>query len=386
MEHDNGMSDIMRGATMRIRRHGSAALHAALLLALAALPLAAQQPRPLQLGRPAQGTLAASDPAMLSGNGPFHVYALQATQGERLILTLRSGAFDAQLSILHAVGGIHEVLATDDDGGGGTDSRLRWLVPATATYMVVAQALQPGATGGYTLLAERAPATRPVTALPLRIGETRNGILTDESPVLPDEDVFHDLYAFDARAGQELIVALESTDFDAYVEVGHLRGTAVETLASNDDAGEGTNARLRITIPADGRYGIQARGLGAAATGAYTLTLREARLPEPRTLTTGREVTATLGEDGLDQWIIQARAGEHIRVSMRSTDFDTFLAVYHAVDGRLEPVAENDDAGEESTDSLVELTAPAAGRYVIRASAFGGTRGGSYNIRFDGGR
>jgi hypothetical protein len=349
---------------------------------LTPLALAAQQPTPLRVGQALNGTLSGSDPVMISGMGPFRVHHLEARQGDRLILTLRSGAFDAFLSIMRAVGGIHEVVASDDDSGGGSDARLRWTVPLTGTYVVVAQALTREGAGGYTLSVETAPPARPVTPVAISIGDTRDGVLTEESALLPDEptEVFHDLYAFGARAGQELVVTLDSDDFDAYLAVGPLSGTTIDVAATNDDGGTGTNASVRFTVPQDGRYGIQARGLGPNGVGRYRLSVREATLLEPRALGRGRDITATL--DGIDQWTVDAASGERLRIRMRSDDFDTFLAVGRLDGARFESIAENDDEAAGTTDSLLEFTAPAAGHYVVRARAFGGGTG-SYTIRID---
>jgi hypothetical protein len=352
---------------------------------LTPLALAAQQPTPLRVGQTVNGTLSGSDPVMLSGMGPFRVHHLEARQGDRLIVTLRSGAFDAFLSIMRAVGGIHEVVASDDDSGGGSDARLRWTVPVTGTYVVVAQALNPEGAGGYTLSVETAPPARPVTPVAISVGETRDGVLTEESSLLPEEptDVFHDLYAFDARAGQELVVTLDSDDFDAFLAVGPLSGTTIDIAATDDDSGTGTNARVRFTVPQDGRYGIQVRGLGPDAIGRYRLSVSEARLPEPRALVRGRDFTATLHAEGIDQWTVEAASGERLRIRMSSDDFDTYLAVGRLDGAWFESIAENDDEeGAGTTDSLLEFTAPAAGHYVVRASAYGGGTG-SYTIRVD---
>jgi hypothetical protein len=356
-----------------------------ILLAAAAAQSAAQQPAQLRVGQPVTGTLRATDPTMIGGMGPFHVYRLDARKGDRLVLTLRSGAFDAFLGIMHPVGGIHEIVATDDDGGGGSDARLRWNVPRDGTYMIVAQALETGGSGGYTLSVDNAPPARPATPLPIRIGQTVRGTFTEESPLLEEEDgdILHDLYVFDGRAGQELVVTMESSDFDAVVSVGLLRDARIDSQASDDDGGEGTNARLRFRVPDDGRYGILAHAFDAGALGSYTLTLRELATPAPRPLPRGQDVTATLDSDGIDQWLVTGTAGERIRVRMRSDDFDAFLTLGRITAGDFVALTENDDESDASTHALIEFTLPAAGEYVVRASAFGSMGTGSYVLRLD---
>ena len=356
----------------------------ACLLAVA-LPglLTAQSLPELRVGQVVTGTLGPSDPVMLSGMGPFRAYRLEAAKGDRLIFTLRSGAFDAYLTVMRPVGGVHETLAGDDDGGGGSDARLRWTAPATGTYVVLAQAYGSDASGGFTLSAERAPPTRPVVALPVAVGETRSGTLTEESPLVETEEdeVFHDLYAFDGRAGQEVLITLDAEDFDALLVVGHLSGNAIEEIASDDDGGGGTNSRLRVTLPADGRYGIQARALGSGGTGRYTLTLREAPPVVARPLTPGREVTEDLGDEGFAEWTLQGRAGERYVLTVSSGNFDTVLTFGRRAEGRFESLEENDDAEAGTTNSRLEVTLPADGTYVIRVAGFGGAASGNYTLR-----
>lgn len=365
----------------------SRAVNALMCLVALALPaaLGAQALPELRVGQVVTGTLGAGDPSMLSGMGPFRAYRMEATQGDRLIVTLRSGAFDAYLTIMRPVGGVHETLASDDDGGGGSDARIRWTVPVSGTYAVLAQAYGSDASGGYTLSVERAPPTRPVQALPIALGETRSGTLTEESPLVEaeEEDVFHDLYAFDGRAGQEVLITLDAEDFDALLVVGHLSGTALEEIASDDDGGGGTNARLRVMLPADGRYGIQARALGAGGTGRYTLTLREAPPVAARPLTPGREVREVMGEDPFAEWTLQGEAGQRFVLTASSGDFDTVLTFGRRAEGRFETLEENDDAQDGTTNSRLEVTLPSGGTYVIRVGGFGGVASGSYTLRAD---
>lgn len=360
----------------------------ALLAVALPLHLPAQTMPELRLGQVVTGTLGASDPIMLSGMGPFRAYRLDAAQGDRIILTLRSGAFDAYLSVMRPVGGIHETLASDDDAGGGSDARLRWTAPAAGTYVVVAQAYGADSSGGYTLSAERAPPTRPVTVLPVSLGDTRPGTLTEESPLLEgeEEEVFHDLYAFDGRAGQEVLVTLDSDDFDAVVVVGHLTGTSLDEIATDDDSGGGTNARLRATLPADGRYGIQVRALGSGGTGSYVLALTEAPPIVARPLRVGDEVTEEMGEDGFAEWTFEGRAGERYVVDLSSEEFDTVLTFGRRIEGLFETLQENDDSGDGTTNSRLEVTLPGDGAYLIRVGGFGGSARGTYTLRVEAAR
>lgn len=356
---------------------------------------AAQAQPAIRIGQTITGTLTEGDPSMSDG-GRFHVYRLDADAGQRIVATLRSGAFDALLTLMRPISGITETLATDDDGGGGTDARLVYGFTAAGTYHLVVQSYEPGGHGGYTLSVEEAAPERQAQARPLRIGETRGGRIDRSSGLLYDgaSEVLYDLYVFDARAGQQLITLMESSDFDAFLSFGPVRAGAVEVTDSDDDSGGGTNARIRITIPADGTYGIHARGLGAGAEGAYTITLREARPPLPRPVEAGGTVDGALGTDDPDAdgqnvqyWTLSGSAGDVLRIRMTSDAFDTVVAIGRMEAGVFRELASNDDEHDTTTDSFLEFRLPEAGEYVIRASGYEPGATGAYTLRIEtGGR
>jgi hypothetical protein len=355
---------------------------AAVLLATAA-PAYTQEPLELRLGSVVSGTLAAGGPAM-TGEGPFRVHRLEAREGQRLLLTLQSPDFDAYLSVLRAVGGVTELLAATD-AGEGVRARLRWAAPAGGTYLVLAHAADPGSSGRYTLLVEEAPLARPAAPQPIRAGEPVRGTLHGSSGILEDEgsDVHYDLYVFDARAGQQFLITLVSGHFDAFLEFGPLAGPAIDVTHYNDDGAGDLNARLRVSIPADGRYGIIARTLGPDEVGSYVLTMREVAGATPRRLAAGSTVESTLVDDDYEEWLYSGSAGERVRVRMQSGSFDTVLQIGMMRDGQFHPLADNDDESDESTDSLLEFPLPENGQYVIRAGAFRPGTAGSYTLRLD---
>jgi hypothetical protein len=75
-----------------------------------------------------------------------------------------------------------------------------------------------------------------------------------------------------ARSGQVFLIDLESTQFDAYLQVKDAKG---QSLAEHDDvAPDNKNARLTFTAPEDGTYRVVATSFTRRGTGAFTLTVR----------------------------------------------------------------------------------------------------------------
>ena len=63
------------------------------------------------------------------------VWYVEGTVGQRLVITLRSRAFDSYLQLLDAAGG--KVAEDDDSGGGGGAARITYTVRTPGRYQIV---------------------------------------------------------------------------------------------------------------------------------------------------------------------------------------------------------------------------------------------------------
>jgi hypothetical protein len=242
------------------------ALAAALLLSL---PAAAQQ-RTIAPGQTVTDRLTAADP-VLADDSHYHLWRLDARPGDRLIVTMRSEEVDAFLAWGALSDGRLEVEDTNDDGGGGTDARLRITVPASGTHGIRANTFGDGEVGTYTITVEHAPAAP--APVPVRVGQTVRGTLQEGSAV-EDDGSFYDLYLVSGAAGERVVIEMRSGDFDAYLVGGRLVNGAFEALEEDDDGAGGTDARLEVTLDGSGRYAVLANAFLAGETGAYTLSVQ----------------------------------------------------------------------------------------------------------------
>lgn len=80
-----------------------------------------------------------------------------------------------------------------------------------------------------------------------------------------------------------------------------------------------------------------------------------------------------------DCFNLQAQAGQRISVTLRSGDFDAYLAVMEGANCASDEAAETDDDGAGGTDSLVRITL-GEGRYSIRANSLSEGETGSYAL------
>lgn len=387
---------------MRIPRRVAAVCLA--LACAAAVPAHAQRAFPtLRLGQSVQGRLSTADPARYE-SGRFKVYQFRGQPGVRYVATLQSPDFDAFLSVARTAGGITDYMLTDDDGGEGTDARLRFQVPAAGTYLIVAQALGEDGTGAFTLALDSARVRRSVPR-DARVGETVRGELTDEDADYADLDDgtiedgvggYYDLYRLQARRGQRLRIRMTMEEFFTDVAIGTMRDGEFQGLmasAATDTTAVSTasDGAIVFPVPEDGEYYVRAGAFGEV-TGEYTLRIEDrANTPAPRTtpIRRGQTVTGALSstdaelDDGRwhDAYAYTGRAGERIRIAAASDDFDTVVILGRMVDGEFEQLDSNDDAEDgDGTDSVLEVELPDDGRYVIQVTAFAADSGGDYRL------
>ncbi|WP_396592847.1 PPC domain-containing protein [Brevundimonas sp. R86498] len=369
-------------------------------LALFAAGTAAAQDSSLRVGQTIDGELTAGDRRIDSedlGQFVYDTYAIEALEGQRLEVVMRSDAFDAYLEVFEgSVAG--DPIASDDDSlGEGTDSRVRFST-ARGTYVIRARTLGGLEGGGYTLTAtDRGPAPRAPRPTMIRLGSEVKGEIDARDAVDeegPSAAYSYDAFSFRARQGDRLAIALESDDFDPIVRVGRSgRGGAFEELAQNDDSGAGgLNSYLVFTAPSDGEYLVRAAPLDGTSEGAYSLSLSEGPPPlVSREIAIGDTVTGALdASDGgnqsgqrADAMTFSATAGQRIVATVTSTAFDTYLELFsengESAGGRYS-VSTDDDGAGEGTDSRLSYTVPTDGQYTLEVRAFAGDGDGPYTL------
>jgi hypothetical protein len=220
-------------------------------------------------GQAVQGRLESTDP-VLRERGHFRVFQVRLEEGGRYVVRLDAD-FDAYLRLARALpGGVTEILASDDDGGEGLNSRIGYTAPSTGTYLLVATSYGQGATGDFTLSVEAVRPPRVVRLL--RSHAIAAHLLADAAQTEDGRNA--DVYTFGGRAGERVTLTMQSEDFDTYLILGRTSGGRFEELTRNDDGdepGDGLNARIVTTLPADGVYTVMATTFSRGSEGRYLL-------------------------------------------------------------------------------------------------------------------
>lgn len=363
----------------------------AAVAALAIAPFAtAQQAPSLSLGGSASGAIAMSDPAQ-DDNIRYDDYSITLAANQAIVVTMDSTAFDSVLEIGRGRGAQFESLATDDDGGGASNARLRYRAEQAGVYTVRARAFEAASTGAYTLSVRERRITPETAPTPVAVGQSLKGAVADGGPRTEAEDRLYARYVLNAKKGQRLMFDLTSEAFDPVVEIGKGDGAAFEAIASDDDGGGAPNARLLTEIPDDGSYIIRTLAFDGATGGDFELKVSELPPPgkpaRPVRLQTGRIAAGELSfsdpeKEGFkfyDLYELRGRAGERLLISLRSRSFDSFLEAGANTSLGFAVAQSDDDTGGE-LDAQMTVTFDRAGAVLVRASSVAAGATGAYSI------
>lgn len=394
-------------------------LTTALCACAALLATSASGQTRIEADQTVSGALTPRDSRMYSG-AHFELWIYSGSRGEQIGVTLRSIQFDAYLIVQQFPGGSSRILARDDDGAGGNDARVELTLPEDGDYVITVSSAQRGETGAYRLSvesSETAPRPRPGpspsvaapansrTASPrgasdarmLVHGQAVTGSLSS-SPSGPLGASEGD-WRHAGRAGETITLDLRSSEFDPFLTLYSLSGERVTRVAQDDNGGGGLNSRIVYRIPADGEYIARAERRQPGRSGSYTLSLRStarssrlgARAEGNRRIPANAAVPGELDDsdpkmhDGTpyELWTYVGRAGETIRITLRSGDFDAFVSIGTLTNGVFAALESADD-GAGGTNSRLDFTLPFAGEYSIRANSLSPQRPtGDYILRID---
>ncbi|MBC7872297.1 MAG: TIR domain-containing protein [Chitinophagaceae bacterium] len=336
---------------------------------------------PAESGRIVQGeNLGEIEP----GGGQIWEYIGRA--GETFTVQL-DAVWDTTLTIYEPNG---ELLASNDDYGGGLNSAIEGLVlPADGLYLIEVRGYANAASGEYILrlglpllpTATPPPSpTIPATPTSVPMGQAALGEYPGELAIGGGQ-----IWEYSGEAGDVVTVAL-TADWDSTLTLYAPDG---ELLDFNDDSPlGGVNSLINgVTLPTDGTYRIEVRGYTDAIGGAYILVLTQGAiaLPSPTpTPTQTPPVTAVVGENNGalaigtgNIWNYSGMAGEILRIET-SAGWDTTLTVY-APDGT--QLVFNDDSPENSPNSLIDgFILPEDGVYQIEVRGYNDVNGGDYTL------
>ncbi len=159
-----------------------------------------------------------------------------------------------------------QVIGVNTSGIGRTNSGTNFAIPASKLRSFVA-AVKKGDLSPVSTL--KKPSREPKIATISLNGKDINGKLSKENS-------FANLYIFQGKAGQKLIVEMTSKTINPFLSLYQLvetsGGDRPLLIAENDDKGAGDfNSLITTTLPADGVYVIRAKSATNRQSGDYSL-------------------------------------------------------------------------------------------------------------------
>lgn len=374
------------GASKRPGRYLRAAAALVALGALAACgddnptssnPCALSRAAAIQVGQSLTGNLASSDCHLPDGSYG-DLYKLTVATGQTVSISLASGAFSPYVVLEDANGA--EVASTGPGSGSGQAVLNETL--AAGTYYIVANSVNAGETGSYTLSLTAACGTGGATSIAL--GNTVNGSLAASDCVL-DDGTYADVYRLTVGSTQNVQIDLSSSAFDAYIFLWDASGTPV---AAADGGGPGNDARLILSLPA-GTYYVVANAYNVGETGSYTLKVQASAsapctLSGATTITLGTTTNGSLSttdcvlQDGSYADVYQFSLGTSraVQVDMASGAVDSYLIL---IDASGSVIGQDDDSGGGSNARITTPTL-SAGTYYVIANSFSPGETGAYTL------
>ncbi|GBF56972.1 hypothetical protein PbB2_00629 [Candidatus Phycosocius bacilliformis] len=355
-------------------------------------------PRPLSIGQTVSGNITSATPSYeRDGEAVTAVrYALPMVAGQvyRMTAIAPDGSdLDPKVAVgkVDSNDALDSVLS-DDDGGGGRNASLRFRPETTGTYVVEVQRVS-NTTGAYRLLVVQSAPDRPAgSPRTVALGDGVNDVLRDGDARDGENDTLYRDYRVTLKGGARYVFDAERADessLDPVMAVLQSEGGRQTQLATDDDGGEGLNARIRFVAPKDGTYLVRVRANSSNQEGAFRFKVSEAAPlvtpPAPSAITIGQVVRGNLDSGDptrqdayyYDRYVFSAQAGETYEISAESDDFDIEVGA-RQFDG--EDYVSDDDGGE-GTNSKLSYTVTISGRQVIRVTSVNDGATGSYQLR-----
>jgi sugar lactone lactonase YvrE/pimeloyl-ACP methyl ester carboxylesterase len=355
--------------------------------ALVTVPPLPCGPISVSSGQQVSGVLDSSCLSTRRSGRYFKLYSFTASSGDAIAASMSSTQVDAYLYLLGPTG---SVVASNDDGGGGSNSRIQYTAASGGTYTIEATTYGSGSSGSFTLeLSAGSGGSVNCTTATISSGQTQNGALTSSCPSARRPGSYAKTYTFPANSGDSITASMSSSQFDSFM---YLVGPSGQVVASNDDGGGDSNSRIQHTAASGGTYTIEATTYHRGQVGNFTLALTVAGGGTGGSVCTSSPVASGQNVNGVlnstcasahrpsgrfaKLYTFTANSGDAIAVTMNSSDFDPYLFLL-GFNGSV--VASNDDfAGGRG--SRVEYNVVAGGTYTIEASSYHAGSVGNFTL------
>ncbi|HEX2779054.1 MAG TPA: Ig-like domain-containing protein [Gemmatimonadaceae bacterium] len=258
----------------------------------------------LAVGSTVAGDLSQSQCAFGSNGRKIDLWSLSLNGSTPLDIRLvadNARSFDTYMTMYRGqYSGQTDIIAENDDNGYFdvlTNSGIH-LLGGTGQFLVGAGQFSP-TSGGYQLSASSWNGLLNACDVVYAVSGTNTNQTLDNNDCTRGTTAarWADRVLVYLHAGETMTVGMSSSQFDAQVELDASVGGVMQTVASDDNSGGGTNARLTYTAPASDMYWVYLTSPHDNSGGAYNLTINVSS-PAPtaaRTMTLTKSSTSKTG-------------------------------------------------------------------------------------------
>ncbi len=324
------------------------------------------------------GTLENGD-ATLPGYGFSDSFTFTGEAGQQAIVDLRSSDFDTYL-VLETPSG--ERLTNDDYDGSTQRSLLSLPLSESGTYAITVSSFMADETGDYemSINVDGTDSADSTAAARTERGELLAG---DETL---DTGEYVDAYEIEGRPGQVLTLDLRSDNFDTFLILQSPSGERIE----NDDTDSTSRSFIESNLSEVGTYRVLVTSYESGVGGDYELSMDQGTasaagverdviaLNVGESASGNLETEDVLNDDGMyeDTYAFQGSAGDTLRLSLTSQEFDTYLRLITPGGESID----NDDFEGNVSLSAIELTLQESGRYRVVVTSYSAGGLGGYEL------
>lgn len=226
------------------------------------------------------------------------------------------------------------------------------------------------------------PSAQCTVRTPYTFGSNAGGELTNSDCVLIDGS-YMDFYATTVPAAGMYVFDMSTAGPPAKIALYEADGFM---LGFHSDLGQSSDTAIKILLPA-GNF-ILGAGSFPGSTTSYTLTSASGTPDimncEVVFVTMGTSTSQNIqpgdcigDRSPADDFYIYLKAGQPLKVTMRSSVFDSYVELYH---DNIFVVAANDNLSTTSNDAEFTFTPSVSGLFFIRAGAAVWSSSGAYTL------
>jgi hypothetical protein len=324
---------------------------------------------PITSGTPINGALATTDCAStVRTTGTFYYdnYTFSAVSGTQYTITLNSTAFDTYLYLLNG----STVLAQDDDGNGGTNSKIVYTPTSSGTLTIHCTSYSASATGSYTVSLSGGTTTTPPAA---PSGLTATAASSSQiNLVWTDNSTNETGFEIDRKTGSTgswSQIATTGAGVTSYSNTGLTASTTYYyRVRATNSAGDSADSNEASATTSGSGCSSSTTAISVGGSGSGSLATTDCA----STVRTG-------GTFYYDNFTFSAVSGTQYTITLNSTAFDTYLYLLNG-----STVLAQDDDGNGGTNSKIVYTATSSGTLTIHCTSYSAAAVGTYTVALSG--